>query len=214
MATLTLVATHHLGDAGVVDSAGLHLDTANGDHLTLTRALVTVSSVEIFPCAPGTGSLLKWLSPVGSAWAHGVTTPRYMGTPNVIDLTAAEGHTVTLGQLLPDLGNYCRTRVKYAPIDLDGAVNSGFPDMKGYSLALAGSVLKSGSSSPVPFSVTSVHVEGVDVDLPTIAMKGGSVVTVTFGLPVASWVADVDVTSDGGVDQVLARAASTTHLMP
>lgn len=199
----------------MVDSAGLHLDTARGDRLTITRALVTLSSVEIFPCASGTGKWLRWLSPVSSAWAHGVTTPRYLGVPNVIDLTAAEGQTVTLGQLLPDFGNYCRARVKYAPIDLDGAVGSGFPAMKGYSLALAGEVLKAGGGSiPVPFSVTSAGVEGVDLPLHTIAMKDNAAVSVTFDLPVSSWFADVDMTSDGGADQVLARVAASTIIAP
>lgn len=199
----------------MVDSAGLHLDTARGDRLTFTRALVTLSSVEIFPCASATGKWLRWLSPVSSAWAHGVTTPRYLGVPNVIDLTAAEGQTVTLGQLFPDLGNYCRARVKYAPIDLDGAVGSGFPAMKGYSLILEGVVLKAGDeSSPAPFSVTSAGVQGVDLPLSAIAMKDDAAVSVTFNLPVPSWFADIDVTSDGGADQVLARVAATTIVGP
>jgi hypothetical protein len=214
VATLTFYATHHLGDGGVVDSAGLHLDTPSGDHLTLTRALVTVSSVEIFPCASATGQWLKWLSPVGSAWAHGITTPRYMGTPNVIDLTAGEGQLLSLGQLLPDMGSACRARVKYAPIDQDGAVASGFPEMKGYSLALTGELLRAGWSSPISFSATSVRVEGVELELPQVSFKAGAAVSLTFELPVSAWFADLDVTSDGGVDQVLARAAATTTLQP
>jgi hypothetical protein len=198
----------------MLDEKGLHLSANQGGEVTLSRALVTLSSVELLPCPSATGQLLRWLSPIGSAWAHGVTTPRRLGVPNVIDLRAEQGRLVTLGQLLPPAGRYCQARVTFGPIDADGAVASGFPEMKGSSMDLVGEIRTSVTASSVPIALRSQAVVGVEVDLHERSFVGGASEDLTFELPLAGVFEGVDTASNDAAGEVLARVAAAARAMP
>lgn len=209
VAILTLVATHHLGDGGLIADGGLLLPgRGSSAPLELRRALVTVSSVEVLPCP---GSARRWwqgLGLVGSAWAHGATTPRRLGVPTVLDLTRPEGHEVALGRLLPPMGHYCQARVVFAPTDADGAAASGFPSMTGLTLELEGQL--DTADGGVAVAVSSQGLQSKELDLFSTNFDGGAEVSLRFELDLAAALDGVDLSVDGGVAQALSQLAAGT----
>lgn len=145
--------------------------TDAGARVSLSGALFTLGSVELLPC-PETGwrRLLRGLSPVGTAWAHSTSSPRRLGSPQVLDLKRADGEVVELGVLRPAPGRYCHARLMFEPADpdangLDSAKAGAEPvDMVGRSLHLAGTVAEEGGEVRA-FRVDTRGVTSVDVAL-------------------------------------------------
>jgi hypothetical protein len=116
--------------------------------ITLDEALVTVTGVEIVPCAtdarrlgargrrPGLGTLLG----ESIAHAHTAGTPTRLGVPAVEDLLAPAAPPRTLGVLHAPPGRYCSVRITLGPADDDALGLAAAPTMLGMSARLAGSI--------------------------------------------------------------------------
>ena len=144
--------------------------TGQGERITLRRAHVTLSSVELFACQ--TGSAWRWLrmlSPVGTAHAHSEGSPRKLGTPHVVGPGAgpvlADGVARTLGTLNPPPGRYCRAHLVFAPADADAEGLDAASDMVGRTLRLEGEWTPAGGGAARPFVLESAGVLNADVAL-------------------------------------------------
>ncbi|WP_267145511.1 hypothetical protein [Myxococcus dinghuensis] len=143
------------------------LVTDEGASATLSGARVTLGSVELLPCeATGWRRLWHALSPVGTAWAHTVSSATRLGTPHIIPLGDTDGEVLSLGVLRPAPGRYCRARLTFEPAD-DDAVGLVDPardsDMVGLSLHVSGTV--AGAGGAAPFDVKARGRSSVDVSL-------------------------------------------------
>ena len=152
------------------------LVTDEGVRATLSGALFTLGSVELFPCEEtGWRRLLRGLSPVGTAWAHSVSSPRRLGTPHVLGLGSADGEVTQLGVLRPPPGRYCRARLTFEPADSDAqgltaaTVGAEPVDMVGRSLHVRGTL----SSGPEAwtFRVESRGRASADVALDGLTLS-------------------------------------------
>lgn len=149
-----------------------------GTRASLTRALVTLGSVELMPCEEsGWRRLLRGLSPVGTAWAHSVSSPRRLGTPHVVGLDGADGEVLELGTLRPPPGRYCRARLTFQPADADAeglAAASTGPEpiaMVGHSLRLRGVLSPPDGGAAWPFDVSVGGQTSVDVVLDGVTLS-------------------------------------------
>ncbi len=149
-----------------------------GTRASFTRALVTLGSVELLPCEEaGWRRLLRELSPLGTAHAHSVASPRKLGTPHVIGLERADGDVTDLGTLRPPPGRYCRARLVFEPADSDAegltAASQGPEpvDMVGRSLHVRGAVLASEGGASQPFDVSAGGQTSVDVLLDGVTLS-------------------------------------------
>lgn len=137
-------------------------ESVNG--VTLTRATLSVVSVEIFSC-PTTARRWdwSWLSPIGTAHAHVEGTPTLYGEPILLGLETDGG-----GRLTPPPGEYCRARVAVGPADAD---TQGLPsDLLGKSWILEGTHRPAGAEADVPFRLESEAFRLLDVALPRVAL--------------------------------------------
>ncbi|MFP2910506.1 hypothetical protein ACLESD_36805 [Pyxidicoccus sp. 3LFB2] len=149
-----------------------------GLRASFTRALVTLGSVELLPCeTSGWRRLLRGLSPVSTAWAHSVSSPRRLGTPHVLGLERADGEVTALGTLRPPPGRYCRARLTFQPADADAeglaaAAEGPEPmDMVGHSLHLRGTLSAPDSGEAQPFDVSVRGQTSVDVVLDGLTLS-------------------------------------------
>lgn len=154
------------------------LVNAQGTRAAFTRALVTLGSVELLPCEEsGWLRLLRGLSPVSTAWAHSVASPRRMGTPHVLGLDGADEDVLELGVLRPPPGRYCRARLTFEPADedaqgLDSATEGPEPvDMEGQSLHVRGTLSPAGGGEAQAFDVSSIGHASVDVLLDDVTLS-------------------------------------------
>jgi hypothetical protein len=146
--------------------------TDEGTPASLSGALFTLGSVELFPCPEvGGWRWLRGLSPVGTAWAHSTTNARRLGSPQVLGLERADGDVVALGVLRPPPGRYCHARLTFEPADADAhgldsaAVGAEPVDMVGRSLHLRGMV------GERAFRVDTRGVASVDVALEALTLS-------------------------------------------
>ncbi|MCK8503845.1 hypothetical protein [Myxococcus fulvus] len=159
----------------VPEAAGARtLVTDEGARATLSGALVTLGSVELFRCEEtGLRQWLRALSPVGTAWAHSTTNALRLGTPHVVSLGESDGAVVALGVLHPPPGRYCRARLTFEPADSDAeglgaALQGARPvDMLGLSLHVRGT-LEDGEARDFEFetrgrSSVDVVLDGVEL---------------------------------------------------
>ena len=127
--------------------------TVQGHRVTLTRAYVTLQSVELRPC-PRTTRAWRWLralSPIGTAEAHTVTNPLRLGTPHVSGLSQVEAAALELGTLQPPPGSYCTVFPVFAPADSDAEGLPSDVNMTGQTLLLEGEVVPaSGGATDAP----------------------------------------------------------------
>ncbi len=187
-----------------------------GDRITLTRARVTLSSVEIHPCATsGAWRWLRALSPVGTAHAHSEGTPRRLGIPHINGLELADGEPVALGTLRPPPGRYCRAHLVFAPADADAEGLARHGDMEGRTLMLEGEWIPAGGGAPRRFHVESdgvfnaeVSLDGVDLSEDTL--EAGRTLHLTYDRLLDG----VDLAAPDVSEQVLrnvARAVTSDH---
>jgi hypothetical protein len=206
---VTLRARHAAGRA-VSGAADRTFATLAGDRVTLTRALVTVSSVELFPCPSAARRIWRELSPVGTAWAHGTGTDRRLAAPNLVDVLAPDAEVAVLGQLHPYAGSYCWAHVVLSPADADtpGATAAG---MVGASLVLEGTLSAADGTNPRPFALRSVATLGADVTAPAfprIDLGKNDQAQRTLVLTYGGWLDGVDPLAGGAADQVLGLAVA------
>lgn len=199
---VALRARHDAGRAvtGTVDRS---FTTSDGSRVTLTRAVVTVSSVELFPCQTVAGSLLRWASPVGIARAHGVGTERKLAAPSLHDILAPDADVRELGTVHPFAGRYCWARVTVAPADDDtpGAAAAG---LVGASLVLEGTLTAADGTSPRPFALRTATTKGVDVTaFPVLELGKDAVAGRTLVLTYGGWLDGVDPLASGAAERVL-----------
>jgi hypothetical protein len=171
---LGLTTTRARPAGGVQDARSLVTD--EGARATLSGALVTLGSVELFACEErGWLHRLQGLSPVGTAWAHSASSPRRLGTPHVVGLAGADGAVTALGTLRPPPGRYCRARLTFEPADSDArgltaaAEGPESVDMLGRSLHVRGALLS--GEAPSPFRVESRGRASVDVALDGLTLS-------------------------------------------
>ncbi len=115
----------------------------------LTEGFVTVSSVELFPCA-ASSSLWRHVNPISTAWAHETSKPTFIGTPTVVSLTSTA--PIPLGTFTPPPGQWCRVRVRFAPADGDAIGGPADAGMLGHTV-----VLRTASSSTVDDSTDALE---------------------------------------------------------
>ncbi|CAM3995192.1 hypothetical protein COSO111634_30670 [Corallococcus soli] len=220
---VTLGLEHRATSHGVEASGGgRSLTRADGQTLTLTRGYVTLGSVELKPCEDALGwRLLRALSPVGTAHAHSVGSPRLLGTPHVSGLERPDGNVLTLGTLRPAPGRYCRARLTFEPADADAeglpGADSGV-DMVGRTLWLEGTRVPAGGGEPQPFRLVTSNIASVEVVLDglTLSEEEPSAER-TFALAWDTWLANVDLESQGAAAAVLdtvARSVAMSSVTP
>jgi len=187
-----------------------------GDLVTLDRAHVTLSSVEIFPCQ--TSSAWRWLralSPIGTAHAHEANTPRRLGTPHVSGLTHPDGEPLALGTLQPPPGSYCRARLVFAPADADAEGLVPEVDMEGRTLLLEGQVLPASGGPARPFHLESTSLINTEVWLEGLSLTPDALeASRTLHLAYDRWLDGVDLEAPGAAEQVLRNVAGSATIGP
>jgi hypothetical protein len=185
-----------------------------GERITLTRAYVTVSSVEIFVC-PVTGARkwLQWLSPVGTAQAHSVTDPRRMGTPYVDSLERADGEVLELPSLQPAPGRYCRARLVLGPADADAERLPEGGLMLHKTLRLEGEVASADGASVRPFVLESAGIANAELPFDALTLSEGSrEAGLRFTLAYDRWLNDVAWDSPEAAAQALTNVGNAIQL--
>lgn len=123
----------------------LHVDPFENDEgylITLDRAFIVVTSVELVPC----GNLdAEAIGPV-----HVPSTPLKSGIPVVADVSEIIGEEYPVAELAPPVGEYCAIRIQIGPADDDAEGLPDDPDMVGLSIYLEGEY-----DDEEPFLITS-----------------------------------------------------------
>ncbi len=196
-----------------------------GLQVTLEEAWVTLSGVELVPCAEvGWRRLLRGLAPIGVAHAHGELSPTQTGTPHVLSAGTEDLEAFSIGHLSPPAGDYCRIRLLLSPADDDA---EDLPDetFVGVTARLAGHFVPAGGGPSAPFSVTtagSATAERVLADAPggglTLSLSQEHLTgAVTFGLVYARWLEGLDLAAaetDGSRAALLQNLLSSVELVP
>ncbi len=112
-----------------------------GHRVTLRRAVLVVTSLQLHPCgeAADAGSEMAWLSQwfgVPVARAHGMGSPTRLAVPHVLDLSGPGPWP--LGALEPPTGRYCAVTVTLGPADADAEGLADAAGALGRSLWLEG----------------------------------------------------------------------------
>ncbi|PTL80886.1 hypothetical protein [Vitiosangium sp. GDMCC 1.1324] len=206
----------HAARGAQVEGSVRQFTNDRGDHITLTRAHVTLSSVEIFPCQ--TSSAWRWLrmlSPIGTAEAHEAGSPRRLGTPHVSALELSDGEPLELGTLQPPPGSYCRARLVFAPADADAEGLTAGMDMEGKTLLLEGQLLPSSGGPARTFRVESANLANAELWLEGLSLSEDALeASRTIHLAYDRWLDGVDPTSEGAAEQVLHNVASSATIGP
>lgn len=191
--------------------------TAQGGHVTLTRALVTLGSLELFPCTTTTSRMWRWLrqlSPIGTAQAHTVSTnPRLLGTPHVSGLERSDGEALALGTLEPPPADYCRARLVFAPADEDAAGLPTDVDMQGKTLILEGQLVPAEGGAAQPFHLESNGLTNAEVWLEKLSLsEKAPEASRTVHLAYDHWLDGVDPASLDAAEQVLRNVAASASI--
>ncbi|MDC0712240.1 hypothetical protein POL68_27480 [Stigmatella sp. ncwal1] len=185
-----------------------------GERITLSRAYVTVSSIEIFAC-PVTGlrHWMQWLSPVGTAHAHSVTDPRRMGTPYVNSLERADGEVLEMQALQPSPGSYCRVRVVFGPADADAEQLPAGGLMLNKTLLLEGEVSAADGSNVRPFKLESAGMASTELPFEALTLSDDArEASLHFTLAYDGWLDDVVWDSAEAAAQALSHVGSSVTL--
>jgi hypothetical protein len=169
---LHLELAHHASRGAQLEGSSRHFTTDRGDRITLSRASLTVSSVELIPCP--TLSAWRWLrqlSPVGTAHAHSESNPRRLGTPHVISLARPDGVVLELGTLHPPAATYCRARLVLGPADADAEGEPLQVDMVGKTLLLEGTFAPATGEPAHPFHLESSAVANAELPLEALRLS-------------------------------------------
>jgi hypothetical protein len=130
----------------------LMVSTDLGYQVTLTRAYLVSTSVEIFSCQRMAARVQRWF--IGRAEAHALGAPTRLGTAFVEKLTGTAGASHELGEIRPPPDRYCRIAYTASAADRDAI---GMPPdgvAVGNTVYLEGT-FKRPAEPPRPFSVSS-----------------------------------------------------------
>jgi hypothetical protein len=158
------------------DAAGsLIVNTDLGYVVTLTRAYLVSTSLEIFACQPiATRLWQRWV--IGRAQAHALDAPTRMGTAFVESFTgtgtADERHE--LGEIKPPPGRYCRAVYTASAADRDAIGMPPDSVAVGNTVYLEGTFQRQPGDQPRPFTVASSAPFTVEADIAAIDLFGAT----------------------------------------
>lgn len=188
----------HAASSGA-EGTPVSFTTDLGFQVTLTRAFVTFSAVELERCTPP--SVWRGLKSAlySEAHAHTPSTPTRLGDPTVVDLLEARSAPVRLGTLGPPPADYCIAKVTAGPADGHA---SGLPDLAqllGSSVYFEGTFVGTGQAEAQSFTL---RAEGSTSARPTfergavarpLSLTGQSTrADVLLSLPFLRWFDGVD----------------------
>jgi hypothetical protein len=189
-----------------------------GDRITLRRAQLTLSSVELLACQ--TSSAWKWLralSPIGTAEAHSKSSPQKLGTPYVTGPGPADGEVLALGTLRPPPGSYCRAHLVFAPADADAEGLDSRPDMVGKTFLLEGEWLPAEGGPARAFHLETDGLINAEVMLEGLTLTPDALeASRTLHLAYDRWLDGMDLGASGTrvTDEVLRNVARSVTLQP
>jgi hypothetical protein len=117
-------------------------------NIRLDHAYVTVSEVELLPCAEGAAAPVH--TNIGSR--------TILGVPAVEGLLGDTSPPQRLGTLAPPPGRYCHLRIVSAPADSDALGLPADPDMRGKSASVHGLVDEPNGTRAVASTCDSVQI--------------------------------------------------------
>ncbi|HVG56914.1 MAG TPA: hypothetical protein VNA24_00050 [Hyalangium sp.] len=213
---LRLSLAHHAARGAQIEGASRHFTTHAGDRVTLSRAYLTLSSVELIPCqASSSWRWLRQLSPVGTAHAHSESSPRRLGTPHVSSLARSDGEALALGTLYPPPAAYCRARLIFGPADADAEGEPLPVGMVGKTLLLEGSLSPATGGAVQPFTLESSAV--INAELPLDALRLSEefpeshlLITLAYD----RWLDGLSFQSPDAATQALRNAAASATMAP
>jgi hypothetical protein len=211
---LLLELAHRSVRAAQVEGLTRHFTNDRGDRITLTRAYVTLGSVEIIPCPePAALRWLRTLSPVGTAHAHTESSPRRLGTPYVSGLERPDGEPLPLGLLRPPPGLYCRAHLVFAPADADAEGLPADGSMEGKTLVLEGGVVPVGEEALRPFRLESSGVANAQLPLEQVSLSPEDLESEQrITLHYDRWLDGTSPLATDAATQVLRNVASSTSI--
>jgi hypothetical protein len=185
-----------------------------GERIRLTRAQVTLNSVEIFPCPEG--AAWRWLhelSPIGTAYAHSASSPRQLGTPHVSSLEHPDGEALELGTLRPPPGRYCRVHLVFGPADEDAVDLPADGAMDGRTLLLEGEVLTASGEGSHPFRLESSGIANAELSLEGLSLSAEELESEQLiSLAYDQWLNGVSPLAPDAAAQVLSNIARSTAI--
>ncbi|KFE68997.1 hypothetical protein [Hyalangium minutum] len=212
---LQLKLSHQAANATKATGTARNFTTDRQEQITLTRASITVNSVELIPCPESTA--LRWLrelSPVGTAHAHTASSPLRLGTPSVSSLERPDGEPLTLGVLRPPPGRYCRIHLVFGPADADA---EGLPvdgSMKDRTFVLEGWARPQGDDALQPFRLESSGVMNVELPLESLALSAEQLESEQWlTLHYDQWLNGTSALASDAATQVLRNVASSTAVV-
>jgi hypothetical protein len=213
---LHLGLAYHSARGAQVDGSARHFTNDRGERITLSRAYLTVSSVELIPCP--TLSAWRWLSqlsPVGTAEAHSETNPRRLGTPHVSSLELPDEEVLALGTLHPPPATYCRVRLTLGPADADAEGEPSQVGMEGKSLLLEGTLVPATGEPAQPFHLESSAVSSAELPLELLTLSQESPEShQRITLAYDRWLDGLSPLAAGASDQALRNVAASAAMAP
>jgi hypothetical protein len=211
---LQLELSHQAAGAAQEEGPIRIFTTDRQEQITLTRASITVSSVELVPCPESTA--LRWLrelSPVGTAHAHTASSPLRLGTPSVSSLERPDGAPLPLGVLRPPPGRYCRIHLVFGPADADAEGLPSDGSMMGRTFVLEGWARLQGDDALHPFRLESSGVINVEMPIEPLSLSAEQLESEQWiTLHYDRWLDGTSALVSGAATQVLLNVASSTSV--
>jgi hypothetical protein len=213
---LHLGLVHRAGRGAQVEGSSRHFTNDRGERITLSRAYLTVSSVELIACPSlSTWRWLSRLSPVGTAHAHSESSPRRLGTPHVSSLERPDGELLVLGTLRPPPAAYCRARLVLGPADADAEGEPAQAGMVGKTLRLEGTFAPATGEPVQPFTLESSAVANAELPLEALHLseetpESHQLITLAYD----RWLDGLSPLEPGAAAQALRNAAASAQVAP
>jgi len=173
---------------------------SEGTQITLTKAYLVIWSIELDQACSSnhfvgvSETLLNWIVP--AAQAHAVESPTRLSTPNVIDLTAADGTTLSLGEITPPPASYCGIVAELFPADEDAANLPEEIDMIGRTIYIEGNY-KNSEDVLIDFSIdlnTKFQEKGIKFSSLEILDGNNKTANSTITIQYNQWFDGLDLT--------------------
>lgn len=160
-----------------------------GYDVTLSRAYLVTTSLEVFPCQSLAARLWeRWIE--RPAMAHAGEGPTRLGTA-VVETLAANGNTLTLGEIRPPPGSYCHARYTAGPADRDAVGLTAGAPIAGNTIYLEGTFARGGDVQPFVASSDASLV--ADSELAPLTLSQATPrSTLRIRKPIARWFEGVD----------------------
>lgn len=164
--------THLPPAATVTETAtpGKQFTNNNGVTIELTSAYLTLSEMDLrTSCSPATpfarliDAIYEFVLPVANA--HTESTPKKLGTPQIVDLLNPDSEELEFGHFSPPPGSYCGVTVHMHPADTDTVNLPATLSMDGLVLHLSGNYDNGGGATGFTVEI-SLELEHADVAFP------------------------------------------------